>query len=51
MRTEELEHLMTTGTSEGKPSRGKQQQEKMLDELTKWLNVGRVTDTLKVHRD
>ena len=27
------------------------QPEKMLDELTKWLYVGRVTDALKVTRD
>ena len=28
-----------------------QQREKILDRLTKWLNVGRVTDALKATRD
>ena len=35
MRREKLEHLVTTGMIQEKCSREKQQ-EKMLDELTKW---------------
>ena len=35
---------------EEKHSRGKQQ-EKMLDGLTKWLNVGHVTDAPKATKD
>ena len=46
MKREKLEHLVTTG----KRSRGKQR-EKMLDGLTKWLNVGRMTDALKAKSD
>ena len=43
---------MTTGIveGEGKHSRRKQR-EKMLDGLTKGLNVGRVKDALKTNRD
>ena len=41
---ERLELLVTTGTIEGKCSRGKQG-EKMLEGLAKWLKVGRVTGT------
>ena len=50
MRREKLEHLMLTGMIEGKCSRGKEC-EKMLDELTKWLKVERMTEALKVMRD
>ena len=39
---------MTTGIVEGKCSRGKQREK--MDGLTKWLNVGRVTDELKARR-
>ena len=39
-----------TGITERKHSRGKRQ-EKLSDGLTKWLNVGQMTDTLKVTRD
>ena len=41
---------MSTEMIEGKCSRGKQH-EKMLDGLTKWLKVGRVTEALKARRD
>ena len=50
MRREKLEQLVTTGMFKGKPSREKHH-EKMLDGLTKWLEVGRVTEALKVTRD
>ena len=40
----------TTGIIEGKRSCGKQR-EKMLDGLTKWRNVRRVTEALKATRD
>ena len=50
MRREKLEHLVKTGMIEGKRSRGKQR-EKMLDGLTKWFKVGRVTEALKATRD
>ena len=50
MRGEKLEHLVTTEMVVGKRSRGKQGG-KMLDGLTKWLKVGRVTDALKATRD
>ena len=36
--------LKGTGIIEGKRNKGKQQ-EKMLDGLARWLNVGRVTQT------
>ena len=49
MRTENLEHLVTTGIIEGKCSRGKKHK-KMLGGLTKWLKVGRVTEELKATR-
>ena len=49
-RREKLEHLVTNGMSQRKCSRGKQL-EKMLDELTKWLKVGRMTHALKATRD
>ena len=41
--------LLTTDISKGKRKKGKQQ-EKMLDELTKWLKVGRVRKALKAMR-
>ena len=50
MRREKLEHLSSTGIIEEKCSTGKQG-EKMLDGLTKWLKVGRVTKALKARRD
>ena len=50
MKREKLKHLAITGMTEGKRSRGKQR-EKMLDRITKWLNVGRGTDSLKATRD
>ena len=50
MRREKLEHLVTTGMIKEKLSRGKQP-EKVLDGLTKWLNVGCMTDALKATRD
>ena len=50
MRREKQEHLVTTGIIEGKRSRGKQR-EKMLDGLTKWRKVRRVTEALKATRD
>ena len=43
MGREKLEHLVTTRMIKGKHSMVKQR-EKMLDRLTKWLNVGQVTD-------
>ena len=46
MRREKLEHLVTTEMIEEKRCR-----EKMLNGLTKWLNIGQVTDALKVMRD
>ena len=45
MRREKLEHLVTTRMIEGK------QQQKMMDGLTKWLKVGRMTEALKARRD
>ena len=50
MRKEKLEHLVTTGIIEGKCSSGKQRV-KMLDQQTKWLKEGYVTDALKAMRD
>ena len=44
------EKLVTTGMIEGKRSMGRQH-EKMLDGLTKWLKVGRVTKALKAFKD
>ena len=49
IRREKLEHLVTTGMVKGKRSRRKR--EKMLDGLTKWLKVGRVTDALTAMMD
>ena len=46
----ELEYLVTTGMIKGKCFRGKRC-ENMLDGLTKWLKVGRVTEALKAARD
>ena len=42
--------IMTTGMIEEKCSRGKQR-EKMLDGLTKWFKVERLTEALQVMRD
>ena len=50
MGREKLEHLVTTGMIEGIRSKGKQR-EKMLDRVTKRLEVGRVIDALKVTID
>ena len=50
MRREILEHLVTTGMIEGKCSRGKQR-EKMLDKLTKRLEVERGTEALNATMD
>ena len=50
MRREKVEYIVTTGMIEGERNRGKQR-EKMLDVLTKWLKVGRVTEELKATRD
>ena len=50
MRRKKLEHLVKSGMIKGKRSRGKQH-EKMLDGLTKWLKVGRVTETQKAMKD
>ena len=47
MRREKLEHLGSAGMIEGKCSKGKRR-EKIFDELTKWLKVGRVTEALSV---
>ena len=41
---------MTRGMLEGKRCRGKQH-EKMLDGLTKWFKLGRVTEALRARRD
>ena len=43
-------HLLTTGMIEGKSSGGKQR-EKLMDGLTKWFKVGRVTDALEATRN
>ena len=47
---EKIEQLVTTGIFEGKRRRGKQQ-ENILAALTKWLNIGRVTDALRATMD
>ena len=49
MRREILDHLVATEMIEVKRCRGKQR-EKMKG-LTKWLNLGQVTDALKATRD
>ena len=49
MRRENLEHPVTTGMIDGKRSTEKQR-ENMLDGLTKWLKVGRVTEALRATR-
>ena len=46
LRKEKLEHLLISGMIEGKCSTGKQRK-KMLDRITKWLKIGRVTESLK----
>ena len=50
MRREKPDHRVATKMIEGKRCRGKRQG-KMLDVLTKLLNLGQVTDALKVTRD
>ena len=50
MRSEKLEHLITTGMMEGKRSRRKQR-EKMTDRLANWLGAGKVIEILKATRD
>ena len=50
MRRGKLEHLVTSGMIVGKCCR-ENQEENMLDELKKWLNVIQVTDALKATRD
>ena len=50
MRKDKLDHVVTIRMIEGKHSTRKQR-ENMLDGLTKWLKVGRVTDALKAMRD
>ena len=47
MKREKLKHLKTTGMIEEKLRRGKEG-EKILHGLTRLLNVGLVTDALKV---
>ena len=49
MRIEKLEHLETTGMIEGKCSRAKTAR-KDVGWTNKYLNVGRVTDALKLTR-
>ena len=50
MRREKLRTSYDNCNDEGKRSRGNQR-EKMLDGLTKWLKVRRVTEALKATRD
>ena len=50
MRREKLEHHVTTGMTERKRSRRKMR-EKMLGELTRWFDVGRVTEAPKATRN
>ena len=50
MRREKVENLLTIGMIEEKHSKRKQC-EKILDGLTKWLKVARVTEALKAMRD
>ena len=49
MRREKLKHFVTIGIIEGKRRGGKR--EKILEGLTKWLNVGRRTNAWKAVRD
>ena len=42
---------MTTGITMKEKAEGENREKKMLDELTKRLNVGQVTDALKASRD
>ena len=50
LRREKLDYLVTTGIIEVKRNRRKQH-EKMMDGLTKWLQVGQGTEPLKATRD
>ena len=49
MRREKLEHLITTGTMDGKRSRGRRR-EKIIDGMAKWLGTG-VMEVLRTTRD
>ena len=50
MRRERMEYDITTGMLEGNRSRGRPR-EKMLDGLTSWLKVEKVTDMLRATKD
>jgi len=50
MRREKMEYDITTGMLEGNRSRGRPR-EKMLDGLTSWLKVEKVTDILRAAKD
>ena len=50
MRRERMEYDITTGMLEGNRSRGRPR-EKMLDGLTSWLKVEKVTDILRAAKD
>ncbi|GFO03070.1 craniofacial development protein 2-like [Plakobranchus ocellatus] len=50
IRRGKLEHLETTGTYEGKRSRGRQR-EKIMDGLAIWLGPGKVSDILAAVKD
>ena len=45
-----MEHLGSTGIIERKYRTGKQRKN-MMDGLTRWLKIGRVTEALKATRD
>ena len=45
MRKKEAEHLVTTGKTDGKRSRGRQR-EKMLDSMTSWLHKENAIQTI-----
>ena len=50
MRGKKLKHLLKTKLIEGKNSR-RNLQEKILDGLTKWVEVGTLTDAVKGMKD
>ena len=50
MRREKMEYDITTGMLEGSRSRGRPR-EKMLDGLTSWLKVEKVTVMLRAAKD
>ena len=50
MRREKLEYHVITGMVKGKRTRGKQHG-MIFNGLTKWVNVGHMTDALKATRD